>query len=69
MLCGFSTDEGCSCLLTAFRNTLYDRGNLLRIVLSTRNIIKEKQGFSTGTGYIVHTHGNRINSNGIMLVH
>ena len=48
-----------ACLtVTALCHTFYDRRDLLRIVLATGNIVKEKQRLAACTCNIVHAHGN-----------
>ena len=68
MFCRLTADQRTACLLAALRHTGHDRRNLLRIVLATGNIVKEKQRFAAGTCNIVHAHGNTVNTDRVMLV-
>ena len=68
MLCSFTTDQSSSGLFTALCHTTYDSCDLLRIILAAGNIVKEEQRFTACTCHIVHTHGNRINTDGIMFI-
>ena len=69
MLCRLSTDQCCIRLLTSLCHTFHDGCDLLRIILSACNIIQEEQWLTACTCNIVHAHGNRINTDRIMLVH
>ena len=68
MFCRLTADQRTACLLATLRHTGHDRRNLLRIVLATGNIVKEKQRLAAGTCNIVHTHGNTVNTDRVMLV-
>ena len=69
MFCCLTADQGRTGLYASLCHTAYDLSNFFRIVLTTCNIIQEKQRFCTCTCDIIHAHGNCINSYGIMLVH
>ena len=69
MFCRLTTDQRRSCLFAAFRHAFYDRRDLLRIILATGYVIKEKQRFSARTCHIVDTHCHTVDSDRIMPVH
>ena len=68
MLRGLTTDQCTSGLLAALCHTTDDRRNLFRVVLSACDIVQEEQRLSTCTGNVIHTHGHRVNTDGVMLI-
>ena len=68
MLSGLAADQCTTCLLTTFRNTLYDLSDLFGIVLSTCDIIQEKQRLAACTCHVVHAHCNAVDADRVMLV-
>ena len=69
VLGGLATDQRSAGLNAAFGNSAYDFGDLLRNVFAAGNIVKEEQRLCTAADDIVDTHGNGIDTDGVMLIH
>ncbi len=69
MLCGLAADQSTIRLHAAVCYTLNDLRDLLGIVLSACDIIQEKQRLTAGARDVIYAHCDRIDTDGIMLVH
>ena len=69
MLGCLTANQSTVALHAAVSYTFNDRSDLFRIVFAAGDIVQEKQRASAAADNIVDTHGNRVDSDGIMFIH
>ena len=69
MLGSFTANQCGAGLDTAFRHTANNGSDLLREVLAASDVVQEEQGLRAAADNVIDAHGNRIDADGIMLIH
>ena len=68
MLRGLAAYKGTAGAHAALRHAGYDIRNLYGVILADGDIVQEKQGLCAAADDIVYTHGNAVDTDGIVLV-